>query len=322
MDKHLDSKETNVERNLIRFDWALKRLLRNKADYVVLEGFLSVLLGENVKIKSIVESEGNQTSADDKFNRVDIMVENDAKEIFIIEIQNCNEVDYFFRMLFGVSKAITDHIKIGEQYIRVRKVYHINIVYFDLGRGKDYVYHGTTSFIGIHYNDELQLSKKQQNFFKKETIPDLYPEYYILKVKDFDNYAKDNLDQWMYYLKNDAIPNNFTAPGLPEARERLLIDRLSPSERAEYDEHLMQLSHNYSMIHTAMDEGIDKGIKKGEEERRILQKTLDTKEKAIAQKDNIIANAIKSLIGQGLSSQQISQILQLDFEEVEKIFNK
>jgi hypothetical protein len=177
------------------------------------------------------------------------------------------------------------------------------------------------------------LSKKQQNFFKKETIPDLYPEYYILKVKDFDNYAKDNLDQWMYYLKNDAIPNNFTAPGLPEARERLLVDRLSPSERAEYDEHLMQLSHNYSMIHTAMDEGIDKGIKEGrkegEEERRKLQETLDTKEKAIvqkdetiAQKDNIIANAIKSLIGQGLSSQQISQILQLNLEEVEKIFNK
>ena len=25
--------------NLIRFDWAMKRLLRNKSNYVVLEGF-------------------------------------------------------------------------------------------------------------------------------------------------------------------------------------------------------------------------------------------------------------------------------------------
>ena len=30
----------------IRFDWAVKRLLRNKANFGVLEGFLTVLLGE------------------------------------------------------------------------------------------------------------------------------------------------------------------------------------------------------------------------------------------------------------------------------------
>ena len=32
--------------NLIRFDWAMKRLLRDKSNYVVLEGFLSTLLEE------------------------------------------------------------------------------------------------------------------------------------------------------------------------------------------------------------------------------------------------------------------------------------
>jgi predicted transposase/invertase (TIGR01784 family) len=95
----LKTEGKNAGRNLIRFDWAMKRLLRNKTDYVVLEGFLTVLLGENVKISGIGESESNQENADDKFNRVDILVENDAKEIFIIEIQNCRQVDYFSRML-------------------------------------------------------------------------------------------------------------------------------------------------------------------------------------------------------------------------------
>jgi predicted transposase/invertase (TIGR01784 family) len=273
-----------------------------------------------------MESEGNQTSADNKYNRVDIMVENETKEIFIIELQNSHEIDYFFRMLFGVSKAITDHMKVADDnYKHVRKVYHINIVYFNLGKGKDYVYHGTTSFKGIHHGDELQLTKRQQAFFGKPTIPDIYPEYYILKIKGFDDHAKDNLDQWIYYLKNDAIPNDFTAPGLPEARKRLLIDNLSPSERSAYEKYCMQLSDNYSMIHTAIDDGIDIGIKRGEKERQKLQEALDLKEKnlaqkdeALAQKDNIIANAIKSLISQGLSPQQISQILQLDIEEVQK----
>jgi hypothetical protein len=306
--------------DLIRFDWAMKRLLRNKADYVVLEGFLTVLLGESVKITGIGEGEGNRNRADEKSNRVDILVENDAKEIFIIEIQNCHEMDYLSRMLFGVSKAIIDHINIGENYVHVRKVYHINIVYFELGRGKDYVYHGSTSFRGIHRGDELLLTPDQQKFFGKETVPDLYPEYYILKVKDFDGYAKDGLDEWIYYFKNDAIPESFTAPGLREARERLLVNSLSLSERAAYDAHLMDLSHEYSMIHTAEAEGEAKGLAKGlakgrkeglaegEEERKNLQVALDS----------MIANAVKNLAGQGMSPGQIAQILQLDIKEVRK----
>ncbi|MDR1667964.1 MAG: PD-(D/E)XK nuclease family transposase [Bacteroidales bacterium] len=347
MNRSTKTGETNAGRSLIRFDWALKRLLRNKADYVVLEGFLSVLLGENVKITSIGESESNQTKAGDKFNRVDILVENGAGEIFIIELQNCRQVDYLFRMLFGVSKAITEHIKVGEDYTHVRKVYHINIVYFELGKGEDYVYHGTTSFKGIHRGDELKLTPDQQEFFAKKTISDLYPEYYILKVRDFDDHARDSLDQWIYYFKNSVIPDSFNAPGLPEARELLQVDALSPFERRAYDAHLMQLSHEYSIMQTAIDrsmkegkekgikEGIKEGIKKGKEEgikegikqgkeegikegRAAGEEDRKKLQEALAQKDGVIANAVKSLVGQGLSLQQIAQILQLDVEEVGK----
>ena len=56
----------------IRFDWAIKRLLRQKANFDVLEGFLTVFLNEEVKIIEILESESNQQKEDDKFNRVDI----------------------------------------------------------------------------------------------------------------------------------------------------------------------------------------------------------------------------------------------------------
>ena len=158
-------KRKNDPQNLIRFDWALKRLLRQKANYTVLEGFLTVLLGEKIKIINIKESESNKASAIDKFNRVDILVENSYGELLIIEIQNSNEVDYFLRMLYGVSKTISEHITKGKRYKEVRKVYHINIVYFKLGQGKDYVYHGTTEFRGIHRHDVLQLTEEQKIFF-------------------------------------------------------------------------------------------------------------------------------------------------------------
>lgn len=44
----------------IHFDWAIKRLLRQKANFAVLEGFLTVLLDEKITIMEILESEGNQ----------------------------------------------------------------------------------------------------------------------------------------------------------------------------------------------------------------------------------------------------------------------
>lgn len=62
-----------MEGNYIRFDWAMKRLLRNKANFVVLEGFLASLIGKKFKIERFLESEGNQSDEEDKYNRVDIL---------------------------------------------------------------------------------------------------------------------------------------------------------------------------------------------------------------------------------------------------------
>lgn len=200
--------------NLIRFDWAMKRLLRNKANFVVLEGFLSELLQDNIKIHRILESEGNKEDESDKFNRVDVLAENNKKELIIIEVQNTRELYYFQRMLYGVSKAITEYIHEGDLYAEVRKVYSINIVYFDLGQGSDYIYRGVTDFRGIHSGDTLRLSTKQRNTFVKENAGEIFPEYYVLRVNEFDDRAKTPLDEWVRFLKSGIIDENTTAKGL------------------------------------------------------------------------------------------------------------
>ncbi|MDR2423245.1 MAG: Rpn family recombination-promoting nuclease/putative transposase [Prevotellaceae bacterium] len=267
----------------IKFDWAIKRLLRNKANYKILEGFLSELLREDVIILNIGESEGNQDSAEDKFNRVDIMVENTHDEIFLIELQNSSEADYFMRMLYGVSRAITNHIQQGSDYIKVRKVYSINIVYFEIGQGSDYVYHGLNEFRGIHHNDLLQLSTKQKAYFGKDAISHLYPEYYIIKVNGFDDVAKDTLDEWIYYLKNDVILDEFKAKGLPEARQILQIDALSAQERAAYYRHIDMLLLEKNAISDSKNEGLAEGRAEGRAEGEAERKTLKVaieKEKA------------------------------------------
>ena len=98
------------------------KMLRHKANFDILEGFLSELLEEDIKIKQILDSESNKETKDDKYNRVDILVENSKCKLVIIEVQNSKEYDLFHRMLFGAAKAITEHIKEGQAYAEVKKV--------------------------------------------------------------------------------------------------------------------------------------------------------------------------------------------------------
>lgn len=100
------------ESKYIRFDWAMKRLLRQKANFGILEGLLTTLLGMKVTIKRMLESEGNQDDESDKYNRVDMLAENEKGELFLIEVQNNTEYAYFQRMLFGTSKLITEYIRV------------------------------------------------------------------------------------------------------------------------------------------------------------------------------------------------------------------
>ena len=116
------------QRRLISFDWAMKKLLRSKANFEILEGFLSELLKNNIHILEILESESNKEDKRDKLNRVDLKVRDQENEIIIIEVQYEREFDYLQRILFGTSKVITEHICESDPYSEIVKVISINIL--------------------------------------------------------------------------------------------------------------------------------------------------------------------------------------------------
>ncbi len=258
-----------MTKKLIRFDWAIKRLLRNKSNFVVLEGFLSELLFDDIKIQQILESESNQNLEDDKFNRVDILTQNSKNELIIIEIQSTYEIDYFHRMAYGVAKAMAENLKLGQQYAQIKKIISINIVYFDLGQGQDYIYKGRTEFTGLHQNDLLQLSDKQKKTFLKEKISDIFPEFYLLKVNQFNDIAKDTLDEWIYFLKNSEVKDSFRAKGLKEANDVLDIMKLPEEENYGYNRYLDSLHLKASEIFTLQTEAEFKIKEAGRNEEKI-----------------------------------------------------
>ena len=250
--------------NYIRFDWAMKRLLRNTSNYVIIEGLLSTILSKTVTILQVIDT---KPYADDDICerfRVDLLIVDSEGNEALIEIQNNNEYAYYQRTIFGLSKLITNVVNNrGEGYENVRKVYSVNIVYFSLGHGKDFVYHGKTEFRGIHEGDLLELSPFQKQTFKVDEVSQLYPEYYILKVNDFNRVAKSPLEEWIYYLNTGEVPDNATAPGLGTVKSQLKLDRMSQDDLKAYYRHLDNIVILRDNIYTERAEGRAEGIAEG-----------------------------------------------------------
>lgn len=303
------------EPQYIRFDWAMKRLLRDKANFGVLEGFLTTLLGKQIKIQKLLESESNQEDKDDKQNRVDVLAEDEKGELYLIEVQNESEVAYFQRMLFGTSKLVTEYINRGQNYEHIRKVYSVNIVYFNLGGGTDIVYHGKTEFRGIHNNEVLSLSPFQKQKFKVDAVSDLYPEYYILKVNDFNKWSKVPLEQWIYFLNTAEIPHDATAPGLKEARQKLQIDHMTPADREAYYRHLDNVVILKDNISTARGEGKMEGRAEGREEGR-----AEGREEGRAEgRAEALKDTARKMKQSGMAADMITRFTGLSIEEISKL---
>ncbi|MBP5770252.1 MAG: Rpn family recombination-promoting nuclease/putative transposase [Bacteroidaceae bacterium] len=287
----------------IRFDWAAKRILRQKANYGVLEGLVTVLLGEPIKIVELLESESNQDDATSKFNRIDIKARNSKGEIILVEIQLTRELDFLQRILFGVSKAITEHIFKGEDYTHVKKVYSINILYFDLGQGKDYLYHGKTEFRGVHTQDTLLLGTEEEDALRFRSPSEIFPEYYLIRVNEFNQVATTPLEEWLDFLKNARIKDDTTTPGLNEARETLQYMKMTHEERVAYDQHIDAVRTQHSVFAAARLEGKEEGRTEGRAEgaqQTNLENARKMKAKGYAIKD--IADIT------GLTHEQIEQL--------------
>lgn len=309
-------------KQLIQFDWAIKKMLRHKANFDILEGFLSELLSQSIKIKQILDSESNKETNNDKFNRVDILVENSNGELLIVEVQNSMEYDYFHRILYGTSKAIAEHIKEREPYANVKKVISITIAYFDLGHGKDYVYHGTTNFKGIHKGDILHLSNRQKELYSKEKPNQVFPEYWLIKVGKFDDRIKDKLDEWIYFLKNGAVLDNFTAQGLAQAKDKLDEMKMTEPERKAYRQYLKHLHDLASEQHTKMAdvaELLAKAEAKAKAQGEEIGKAEGKAEGEAKGKAEGKAEIARKMKGRGMSNKDISDFTGLTAEEIEKL---
>ena len=257
---------------IVRFDWAMKYILRDKANFDVLEGFLSALLDDDkIKILHILESESNQVRDTEKFNRVDLLVEDSKHRKIIIEIQNTHETDYLERLLFGTSKVIVENQKLGEDFRDISKVISVSILYFNLGSGDDYIYYGTTEFKGINTGNPLIVKKKiesTENFKSLYSFVEkkIFPEYYLIKVDKYHNIVKRKIDEWIYAIKNQEVKAGFTSRNIDKAAIKLSELNMDTVTRKRYEKFLINLAADRDVMRTNKEKGMEEGRKEGRKE--------------------------------------------------------
>ncbi|MDE6753691.1 MAG: Rpn family recombination-promoting nuclease/putative transposase [Muribaculaceae bacterium] len=305
--------------NYIRFDWAMKHMLRDKANFGILEGLITVLLGEKIHIEEILESESNQEDSQDKFNRVDIKAKNSKGHLIIVEVQLTRQLYYLQRILYGTCKAITEHINIGDKYDQVKKVYSISILYCDFGQGDDYVYHGETKFTGIHTGNELLVNMKEDGVIVQHLPRKVFPEYYLVRVNVYDRIPETPLDEWMTYLKTGKIKEDTRTPGLQEVKEKLRVLSMSEKEKRAYFAHIDNIMVQNDVLDTARDEGraegLAEGLAKGKEEGLAEGHAKGLEEGLLKGR----AEMLRRLYRSGMTIGEISVALGISEEEVRKV---
>jgi len=239
------------ERTIISFDYAIKNLLRDKANFDILEGFLSELLGRKVAVQAILESECNKDDPDGKTNRVDLKAQIDGGELAVFEIQFYQEIDFFGKVLYGVSRAVAEQVSVGGEY-GIKKIYSINISYYNLGAQREYLFSGKfDGFRGVHFADETIAFAQAGDLAQGGAIVDIHPEYYLILPKMFDEQMRGRFDEWIYVLKKSAVRSDFTAKGLDAASAKLDLLKMKPDERRAYEKFLENRYSLDNVVRTA-----------------------------------------------------------------------
>jgi flagellar biosynthesis/type III secretory pathway protein FliH len=201
-------------------------------------------------------------------------------------------------------------------------------MYFNLGIGDDYIYHGTNEFVGLNTGTKLKVKKQQK--LKDSLEPkykfvetNIFPEYYLITVERYPNIIKKKIDEWIYMFKNNEIAEGSSSKNIAQARQKLSEINMDEQERRIYEKYIINTVRDRDALNTAKAEGLKEGLKEGEikgkmeglKEGEIKGKMEGLKEGEIKGKIEVAINALKS----GLPVSMISSLTGLTEQEIEKL---
>ena len=297
----------------IRFDWAIKHLLREKSNFEILEGLISVLLGQDVKIEEILENESDSINETCTFTSFYLQVKIGADQYALFRIQVIRQL-FFLKRLTERTCTIVQDVPSVYQLDNItthQKVYSISILYCEFGEGDDYVYRGTTEFKGIHTGTDLVVRTKEDGVIVSHFPSQVFPEYFLVRVNAYDKIPETPLEEWMDYLKTGMVKEDTTTPGLQRVKEKLKVLSMSKEERQAYDRHIDNIMVQNDVLDTAREEGRDEGFAEGRTEGLAEGRAEGRAEERLEIAKKLLALGLPEeaiLQSTGLSSEQLHSL--------------
>ena len=257
---------------LISFDYGIKYLLKDKGDYEIVEGFISALLVSEgykpIKIKALLESESNKESKHLKRSIADVIVEDEQGNNYIVEIDRSYTDLFLHKAIFNTSRLIIDHLGANQDYLKIKKVFHINLLYFSFENTKSPLHHGKVIFheIDNKHSVDIHLVDRGMHVFD---VHNIFPEYFIISIPLFDDVIKAEIDEWLYLMKHSEVKEDFKSPYMKKVAERLSILTMTNQERETYDSYIMDSMKGRDYLISAEAKGRAEGKVEGRAERDI-----------------------------------------------------
>jgi predicted transposase/invertase (TIGR01784 family) len=318
-----------ADKPLISFDYAIKYLLKDKGDYEIVEGFISALLKcsgyGNVKIIGLLDTESNKEDKKSKRSLADLIVEDEEHQKYIIEIERQVKESFIHKACFNTSRLIVDHLGERMDYMKIAKVFHISLLYFPVGKGA--IHHGQTIIREIETKERLTVHVKDPE--TGEIICDatnILPEYFFISVPMFNDRLEKEIDDWLYVMKYDHIPETFHSPYMQRVADKLSILKMTPAERDSYSYYLKQIYSDRDELQAAEVRGVEKGREeerkkseeKLEEERKKSEEKLEEERKKSEEKNlEEKKDMARKMLAKGISIEDVKEFTNLPIDVIQ-----
>ncbi len=291
-----------MEKPLISFDYAIKYLLKDKGDYEIVEGFISALLTSEgykpIKIRALLDGESNKESKHLKRSIADVIVEDEQGNNYIVEIDRAYTDLFLQKAVFNTSRLIVDNLGANQDYLQIKKVFHINLLYFPFENTKAPLHHGKVIFHEIDqtHSIDIHLVDRGMQMFDAHNI---FPEYFLISIPLFNDVIKEEIDEWLYLMKHSEVKDDFKSPYMKKAAERLSILTMSNQEREIYDSYVMDSMKGRDYLISAEAKGKAEGRAEGASDKAI--------------------EIAKAMLLEGDSKKKVEKITGLSIEDIEKL---
>jgi predicted transposase/invertase (TIGR01784 family) len=305
------------DKPLISFDYAIKYLLRNKSDYDIVEGFISALLKAEgygpVKITGLLDAESNKEKPSLRKSIADLIVEDESGKKYIVEVEREFTSNFVHKACFNSSRLIVDSITTGVDYSTIKKVFHISLLYFKIDSIKNTLIHGKTIFKTADTKEpiELHLADLGGQIFDLNILP----EYFLISVPFFDNVIRQEIDEWLYVMKNSDVKEDFKSPYMKKVKERLNILTMTPEEKDSYYTYMKEVLTQRDVISAAEVKAKAEGIAEGKAEGK-AEGMAEGIAKGKAEEKSALA---KKMLNQNIDVKLIADITNLTIEQINSL---